>query len=169
MNGNAASITDHDGTARGEAGENPASDIAVNDIGKVWYRTSALNSTLFAVDADGAIVAHMIYDPFGNALMETYTEANFSGLDNLNNFTGYTWEGLMARAKEDPEILRFLGWLDVVVDGPFVQALRDRNLLFRGSGNQRILDVKASLAAGEAVWTKDPAWVGEDGSARAEG
>ena len=88
---------------------------------------------------------------------------------DLASFTGYTWEGLMARAKEDPEILRFLGWLDVVVDGPFVQALRDRNLLFRGSGNQRILDVKASLAAGEAVWTKDPAWVGEDGSARAEG
>ena len=88
---------------------------------------------------------------------------------DLASFTGYTWEGLMARAKEDPEILRLLGWLDVVVDGPFVQALRDRNLLFRGSGNQRILDVKASLAAGEAVWTKDPAWVGEDCSARAEG
>ena len=91
MNGNAASITDHDGTARGEAGENPASDIAA-DIGKVWYRVSSLNSTLFAVDADGAVVAHMIYDPFGKALCETYTDVNFSGLDNLNNFTGYTWD-----------------------------------------------------------------------------
>ena len=49
-----------------------------------------------------------------------------------------------------------------------MQARRDRLLLFRGSGNQRILDVPASLAAGAAVWTKDPAWVGEDGSARAE-
>ena len=88
---------------------------------------------------------------------------------DLAAYTGYTWEGLMARAKEDPEVLRLLGLLDVVVDGPFVQALRDRNLLFRGSGNQRILDSKASLAAGAPVWTKDPAWVGEDGSARAEG
>jgi len=58
----------------------------------VWYRTSALNSTLFAVDADGAVVAHMIYDPFGKALCETYTDANLSGLDNLNNYTGYTWD-----------------------------------------------------------------------------
>ena len=88
---------------------------------------------------------------------------------DLAAYTGYTWEGLMARAKEDPEVIRLLRQLDVVVDGPFVQALRDRNLLFRGSGNQRILDAKASLAAGAPVWTKDPAWVGEDCSALEEG
>ena len=88
---------------------------------------------------------------------------------DLASFTGYTWEGLMARAKTDPDVIRLLKQLDVLVDGPFVQALRDRNLLFRGSGNQRLLDVPASLAANAPVWTTDPAWVGEDGSARAEG
>ena len=79
------------GTHRGEPGENLQSDRAAS-IGKVWYRTSLLGSTLFAVNTDGEIVAHMIYDPWGKPLVETYTDANFSGLENLNNFTGYTWD-----------------------------------------------------------------------------
>ena len=83
-------------------------------------------------------------------------------------YTGYVCEALLKKAEEEPGVRRLLERIDILVDGPFVQARRDRLLLFRGSGNQRILDVPASLAAGAAVWTKDPAWVGEDGSARAE-
>ena len=83
-------------------------------------------------------------------------------------YTGYVFEALLKKAEEEPGVRRLLERIDILVDGPFVQARRDRLLLFRGSGNQRILDVPASLAAGAAVWTKDPAWVGEDGSARAE-
>ncbi|MCF0189480.1 MAG: 4Fe-4S cluster-binding domain-containing protein [Bacteroidaceae bacterium] len=41
--------------------------------------------------------------------------------------------------------------LDVMVDGPFVNALRNTDLLFRGSSNQRIIDVRASLAQGAVV------------------
>jgi RHS repeat-associated protein len=90
-----------DGTARGatnadnEYGENLASDFAVNDISKVWYRVSATFSTLFAQDSDGDVISHMIYDPWGSPLIETYTDANYSGLDNLNNFTGYTWDEVL--------------------------------------------------------------------------
>ena len=83
-------------------------------------------------------------------------------------YTGYVFEALLKKAETEPGVRRLLERIDILVDGPFVQARRDRLLLFRGSGNQRILDVPASLAAGAAVWTKDPAWVGEDGSARAE-
>ena len=79
------------GTKRGEAGENLQSDIAA-EIGKVFYRTSILGSTLFAVDKNGEVIAHAIYDPWGNPLIETYTDANYSGLENLNNYTGYTWD-----------------------------------------------------------------------------
>ena len=61
----------------------------MNDIGKVWHRTSLLNSTLFAVDADGEVTAHMIYAPWRKPLVETYTDTNYSGLENLNNYTGY--------------------------------------------------------------------------------
>ena len=79
------------GTKRGEAGENLQSDIAV-EIGKVFYRTSILGSTLFAVDKNGDVIAHAIYDPWGKPLTETYTDSNYSGLENLNNYTGYTWD-----------------------------------------------------------------------------
>ena len=83
------------GTKRGEAGENLQSDISVS-IGKVFYRTSILGSTLFAVDKDGNQIAHAIYDPWGKPLTETYTDANYSGLENLNNYTGYTWDITLA-------------------------------------------------------------------------
>ena len=83
------------GTKRGEGGENLQSDFATNDVRKVWYRASHLGSTLFAVDENGKVISHTIYDPWGNPLAETYTDANFSGIDNANNFTGYTWDEVL--------------------------------------------------------------------------
>ena len=83
------------GTKRGEGGENLQSDFAANDVRKVWYRTSHLGSTLFAVDENGKVISHTIYDPWGKPLTETYTDTNFSGLDNANNFTGYTWDEVL--------------------------------------------------------------------------
>ena len=49
----------------------------------------------------------------------------------------------------DSHIPDLLEGLDVLVDGPFVEAQKDLKLRFRGSANQRIIDVPASLAAGE--------------------
>ena len=83
------------GTKRGEGGENLQSDFAANDVRKVWYRASHLGSTLFAVDENGKVISHMIYDSWGNPLTETYTDTNFSGIDNANNFTGYTWDEVL--------------------------------------------------------------------------
>ena len=90
-----------DGTARGaksthgEFGENFQSDFAAERVEKVWDRTSLLGSTLFAVDAAGDVIAHAIYDPWGSPITETYTDSNFSGMDNLTNFTGYTWDEVL--------------------------------------------------------------------------
>lgn len=83
------------GTKRGEAGENLQSDIAA-EIGKVFYRTSILGRTLFAVDKNGDVISHAIYDPWGKPLTETYTDSNYSGLENLNNYTGYTYDVTLA-------------------------------------------------------------------------
>ena len=64
-------------------------------------------------------------------------------------YTGYTFEELAA--SPDPAVAALLEETDLLIDGPFVEAQRDIDLLFRGSSNQRLIDAKASLAAGRAV------------------
>ena len=64
-------------------------------------------------------------------------------------FSGYTWEELTGQSRARCEATgALLSLVDVLVDGEFVEALRDISLRFRGSSNQRLLDVPASLAAG---------------------
>ncbi len=69
---------------------------------------------------------------------------------NLISYTGYTFEYLYAHRDENG-IGELLDVLDFLIDGPFIEAQRSLELRFRGSANQRILDVPASLAAGKAV------------------
>jgi anaerobic ribonucleoside-triphosphate reductase activating protein len=70
------------------------------------------------------------------------------------SWTGYAFEELM-RPGETPDKRALLDYVDVLVDGRFVDALKDPSLQFRGSGNQRILDMPASLAAGRPVpWSR---------------
>ena len=67
-------------------------------------------------------------------------------------FTGFRFEELTTPAQQ--ELLRHI---DVLVDGPFVATLRDTSLRFRGSSNQRLIDVPASLKAGRVVtWDDNP-------------
>ena len=61
-------------------------------------------------------------------------------------YTGFTFESLITRAQRE-----LLELLDVLVDGPFIEKLRDPDLLFRGSSNQRLIDVQKSLYAGEVI------------------
>jgi len=54
------------------------------------------------------------------------------------------------------DTLPFLPLIDVIVDGPYVEALRDVNLRWRGSKNQRVIDVKQTLATGKVVlWARN--------------
>lgn len=69
---------------------------------------------------------------------------------HLMAYTGYTFEQLLAL--DDPYAQKLLGALDLLVDGPFIEDERNIELRFRGSANQRVLDVQASLAAGSPVW-----------------
>ena len=73
-------------------------------------------------------------------------------------FSGYLFDRdiLSGRLGDTRE---YLSYLDVLVDGPFVEAKKNLSLRFRGSENQRIIDVKESLAAGTIVLWKD--WQGE--------
>ena len=62
-------------------------------------------------------------------------------------YTGFTFEQL----QNNPRQRALLEQIDVLVDGPFVRRLRDETLRFRGSSNQRIIDVTRSLEKGTAV------------------
>ena len=66
---------------------------------------------------------------------------------NIWCYTGYTFERLL----NNPKQAELLKYIDVLVDGKFKQSLRDESLLFRGSSNQRLIDVKASLKAHKTI------------------
>ena len=72
-------------------------------------------------------------------------------------FSGYLFDrDILSGKLGDWEITKeYLGYLDVLVDGPFVQEKKNLSLRFRGSENQRIIDVPASLASGTVVLWKD--------------
>lgn len=63
---------------------------------------------------------------------------------NIWCYTGYLWENIVGNQR----FLPLLETIDVLVDSPFLLALRDIELRFRGSSNQRIIDVKKSLKSG---------------------
>ena len=62
-------------------------------------------------------------------------------------WTGYTWDEIIAR-EDCNDILQYI---DVLVDGEFIQDKYDISLKWRGSSNQRVIDVKKSLQAGKVV------------------
>ena len=73
-------------------------------------------------------------------------------------FSGYLFDRdiLSGRLGDTSE---YLSYLDVLVDGPFIEAKKNLSLRFRGSENQRLIDVPASLKAGQVVLWED--WQGE--------
>ena len=62
-------------------------------------------------------------------------------------YTGFLYEEVVA----DPVMSKLLPYLEVLVDGPFIEAEKSLDLLFRGSRNQRLIDVQKSLQAGKVV------------------
>lgn len=68
------------------------------------------------------------------------------------SFSGYTWEELTGESRARCEVTdEMLSMLDVLVDGEFVEEKRNISLRFRGSENQRLIDVQKTRAAGHIV------------------
>ena len=101
----------------------------------------------------------IVADPYANVTFSggdpMYQAAGFAELarairrrtnKDIWCFTGFRFEDLIQQDQRE-----LLEQLDVLVDGPYVASLRDPDLLFRGSSNQRIIDVQASLFASEVV------------------
>ena len=74
------------------------------------------------------------------------------------SYSGYTFEQLLKGTDAQKELL---AQIDVLIDGPFLLAERSLEIPFRGSRNQRIIDVKKSLPLGVPVEITTGRWVGE--------
>ena len=74
-------------------------------------------------------------------------------------YTGYNYESLIERSKEYAAIYvnatnYILKNIDVLVDGPFIIDKKNIKLIFRGSSNQRIIDMKQTISSGDIVLSK---------------
>ena len=72
-------------------------------------------------------------------------------------YSGYIFEKDILEGRLGPKEIteELISYVDVLVDGPFVQSKKNLSLRFRGSENQRLIDVKASLQAGETILWQD--------------
>ncbi len=66
-------------------------------------------------------------------------------------YTGFTFEELVEMSKKNPIYDEFIHNIDILVDGRFILKERDLSLLFRGSRNQRLIDVKKTLESGKVI------------------
>ena len=66
-------------------------------------------------------------------------------------YTGFLYEQVQVQ----DEMKRLVDMVDVLVDGPFVESLRNTSLLFRGSSNQRLIDIRRSTAENIVLWESD--------------
>lgn len=98
-------------------------------------------------------------EPFAQpaACAELARRAHEKGL-NVWTYSGYTYEKLLDMAQQEPAVADLLARTDVLVEGPFLQEQRSLELLFRGSKNQRIIDMAATRGAGEIVLYEQPQW-----------
>lgn len=84
-----------------------------------------------------------LYDPEQTLWMLEDLLAQIGKTTNVWMYTGALWEEV-----KDLPVVQLV---DILVDGPFIQEQADKRLVFKGSLNQRIIDVKQSLAKGEVV------------------
>lgn len=66
-------------------------------------------------------------------------------------YSGFCWEDLMERSINDLTLAYILHSIDVLVDGPFIEYYKDITLRFKGSSNQRIIDVAKSIETGAVM------------------
>ncbi len=88
-------------------------------------------------------------------LLEKVRE-RYGARKSIWGYTGYVYESDLTEGgrKYTPAARRMMRCLDVLVDGPFVLEQKNISLQFRGSANQRVLDMKKTLAAGEGIWAE---------------
>lgn len=127
------------------------------------------NPSTHDFNGGGLVPLEMVYEAIDE--LEYHTGITFSGGDPMFQpeacneiaiyarkkgldiwvYSGFTFEELMEISKNKPIYKEFLENIDVLVDGKFILEQRDLSLLFRGSRNQRLVDVKKTLKEGKVV------------------
>ncbi|MDW8802447.1 anaerobic ribonucleoside-triphosphate reductase activating protein [Clostridium sp. A1-XYC3] len=95
-------------------------------------------------------------DPFEQAEEFAYMAEKIKELGlNIWCYTGYTFNCIIDRANKEKGWENLLSNIDVLIDGKFEEDKKDDSLKFRGSSNQRIIDVKESISSGTIVTMED--------------
>ncbi len=84
------------------------------------------------------------------ACLELAQKIRGHGLDVLV-YTGFVWEDILKKSQTDEVLRSFLKTIDFMIDGPYIQAQRDLTLHFRGSTNQRLINVPESVKTDHVV------------------
>ncbi len=91
-------------------------------------------------------------DPLEQADKFAYMAKEFKKMNlNIWCYTGYKFEYLLENSNDENKFRDLLENIDVLVDGRFEESLKEEGLKFKGSSNQRIIDVPKSLKAGEVI------------------
>ncbi len=109
--------------------------ITVEEILKMIDDNELLNGVTFSGGEPMEQAAQLV--PLAREIKER-------GLD-LTIFTGYRYEKLLEKTKENPAIFELLTFADLLVDGPFILAERSLDLKFCGSKNQRLIDAQKTI------------------------
>lgn len=91
-------------------------------------------------------------EPFAQAegFAELAARVKSLGLDVVT-YSGYTYEELMGKSRQDVSMMKLLNNTDILIDGPFIAELKNLSLAYRGSQNQRIIDINSSFQTGKVV------------------
>lgn len=91
-------------------------------------------------------------DPFYQPKECAYLAKHAHDIDlNVWCYTGFTYEQLIILSKKNNDIMDFLKQIDVLIDGPYIDSLHSLDILYRGSKNQRIIDVQKSLKEDKVI------------------
>lgn len=120
---------------------NGGEEIAVKEILSLIRGTQLLQGVTFSGG-----------EPFAQAeaMAALAEQVKGMGLD-IVTYTGYTFEELLKMSRDARDVKLLLERSDILVDGLYIESERDLSVPFRGSTNQRFLDVEASLTVGRAV------------------
>lgn len=119
------------------------------NFGNIWTDETTKLVISYLSDQNISGLTILGGEPFENT--KDLTAIVKSIRDKINKdiwlYSGHTYENLL-KDKENKELL---GLIDVLVDGPFIEEKKDLTLAFRGSSNQRIIDVRNSLKENEII------------------